>query len=292
MSLINNLVQLILVFMVFLIFYLMVCLTIILILANFPRDKVDEIPDWGIVKDERIPIINGKFLECWVVNPEEKIEDHPAVILLHGWGRNRGRMVSRARLYADRGFTTILFSARDHGESSKERFGMSIVKFSEDLDACINWFGEPVIISGHSIGGGATLLVGSRNSLVKAVIAEATPTSFPHDLKHVYRPALRGLTGFFIPGITLIVLGVFRRSHNNDYSPIEVANRITVPTLLIIGKKDDIFPYKSAKLLQSNIPNCQLWLPDEGTHSNLETLPDYGNKIFTFLHENGLLREK
>ncbi|MHA2112847.1 MAG: alpha/beta hydrolase [Candidatus Hodarchaeales archaeon] len=208
MSLISNFLQILLVTTFFLILYLTACLVIILILAKFPRDNVDEIPDWGKMIEEQIPTINGKHLEGWVVSPEIKKDNRPAIILLHGWGRSRGRMVSRARMYADLGFITILFSARDHGKSSKERFGMSIIKFSEDLDACIDWWGKPVIICGHSIGGGASLLVGSRNPLVKAIIAEASPTSFPHDLKHVYRPALRGLTGFFIPGITLIVLGV------------------------------------------------------------------------------------
>jgi pimeloyl-ACP methyl ester carboxylesterase len=166
---------------------------------------------------------------------------------------------------------------------------MSIIKFSEDLDACINWWGKSVIICGHSIGGGATLLVGSRNPLVRAIIAEAPPISFPHDFKFVYRPGLRGLTGLFIPGITLVVLGIFRRFHTNDYSPIEAASRITIPTLIIMGKKDDIFPYEFAELLKIKNPNFQLWLPDDGTHYNLEDLPGYKNKISTFLQNNGLL---
>ena len=289
MSLIGNFVQLMLIASGLLILYLFICIVIVLVLAKLPRDNIDQIPDWGIMKEERIPTVNGKHLEGWVVSPEIKKGNLPAIILLHGWGRNRGRMVSRARMYADLGFTTILFSARDHGKSSKERFGMSIVKFSEDLEACIDWWGQPVIICGHSIGGGASLLLGSRNPLVKAIIAEASPTSFPHDLKHVYRPALRRLTGFFIPGITLIVLVVFRRSHNNDYSPIVVANRINAPTYLIIGKQDEIFPYRSAYTLQAKVPNCKLWVPNEGTHSNLENLPDYKDKISSFLQDNGLL---
>ena len=246
MSIINNLVQILVLLSFLLILYLLACLVIILIFAKLPRNNVDEKPDWGVIKEERVPTINGKSLECWVVSPEVKKENHPAIVLIHGWGRNRGRMVSRARIYAQNGFTTILFSVRDHGGSSKERFGMSIIKFSEDLDACINWWGKPVIICGHSIGGGATLLVGSRNPLVRAIIAEAPPISFPHDFKFVYRPGLRGLTGLFIPGITVVVLGIFRRFHNNDYSPIEAANRITIPTLIIMGKKDDIFPYNFA----------------------------------------------
>jgi pimeloyl-ACP methyl ester carboxylesterase len=276
MSLISNLVQLTLIAVGLLLLYLFVCIVIILVLAKLPREDIDEIPDWGVIKEERIPTVNGKSLECWVVKPEVEVKHGPAIILLHGWGRNRGRMVSRARIYAGHGFTTILISVRDHGESSRERFGMSIIKFSEDLDACINWWGKSVIICGHSIGGGATLLVGSRNPLVRAIIAEAPPISFPHDFKFVYRPGLRGLTGLFIPGITLVVLGIFRRFHTNDYSPIEAASRITIPTLIIMGKKDDIFPYEFAELLK--IKNY-----------NLEDLPGYKNKISTFLQNNGLL---
>ena len=131
---------------------------------------------------------------------------------------------------------------------------------------------------------------GSRPSGGLCSAQRFRPSSFPRDLKHVYQPALRGLTGFFIPGITLIVLAVFRRAHNNDYSPIEVANRIKVPTFLIIGNNDEIFPYKSAYELQSEIPNCKLWVPEDGTHSNLEDLPDYKENISTFLADNGLLK--
>ena len=289
MSIISNLIQIFVILLFLLIIYLLACLVIILIFAKLPRNNVYEKPDWGLIKEERVPTINGKSLECWVVSPEVIKKKYPAIVLIHGWGRNRGRMVSRARIYAQKGFTTILFSARDHGESSKERFGMSIIKFSEDLDAVVNWWGKPVIICGHSIAGGATLLVGSRNPLVKAIIAESPPISFPHDFRHVYRPALRRLTSVFIPGITLVVLTIFRRFHNNDYSPIEVANRITVPTLIIIGKKDAIFPYRSAELLKSKVPNCQLWFPEDGTHYNLEDLPDYGSRTFTFLQDNGVL---
>jgi pimeloyl-ACP methyl ester carboxylesterase len=289
MTLISNLIQILLVFLLLLLVYLFVCLAIVIILAKVPRNNIDEKPDWGSIKDERITTINGKNLDCWVVSPEGETENRPAIILLHGWGRNRGRMVSRARIYANHGFTTILLSVRDHGASSKERLGMSIIKFSEDLEACVNWWGKPVILCGHSIGGGATLLVGSRNPLVKAIIAEAPPISFPHDFKYVYRPGLRGLTGFFIPGITIVVLGIFRRFHNNDYSPIEVAKRISVPTLIIFGKKDEIFPYRFAELLKSNLPNGELWLPDQGDHYNIEDLPDYGSKTFAFLKKNGLV---
>ncbi|MFX1515717.1 MAG: alpha/beta hydrolase [Promethearchaeota archaeon] len=264
-------------------FYLGLTYGIMLLLANFPRRPVDDVPDWGKTKDIRIPTVNGKKLECWVVTPEENSsKTNLAVILVHGWGRNRGRMVSRARIYGKHGFTTILVSVRDHGKSDKEIAGMSILKFSQDLDSCVKWWGKPVIVTGHSIGAGASILVAAKNSLVKGVIAEAPPYAFLHSLKYVYRPILKWTTPFFIPGIKLITSIRFRNHAKHEFSPFDAASRITVPTLLIHGKEDDILPYEHTYQLHSNIANSQVWTPDRITHYNIEEHPDYPNRIIRF----------
>ncbi|MHA1941659.1 MAG: alpha/beta hydrolase [Candidatus Hodarchaeales archaeon] len=276
--------------------YLVLSFVIIFILAKLPRDPVPDIPDWGILENHRIPTVHNKKLECWVVYPSMRSSHYPSstdspksIILLHGWGRNRGRMVSRAKIYGKKGFITILFSARDHGESDKEITGMSIVRFSQDLEACINWWGKPVLICGHSIGGGASILIGARNPLVKGIIAESSPHRFPFSLKYVYRPALRGLTPLLIPGITLITLFVFRRFLRKDYSPIDNASRITKPTFIIHGKQDSIFPFKYSIELKNKIKNSQIWTPEEGNHFNLETLPEYKTRIEKFLTDYSLI---
>jgi pimeloyl-ACP methyl ester carboxylesterase len=278
------------------IFYLSLCFLIVFILAKLPRDPVADIPDWGVLENHRIPTVHNKFLECWVVYPSKEFllnpslkSSTPSIIFLHGWGRDRGRMVSRAKIYGEKGFITILFSARDHGNSDKELSGMSIVRFSQDLDACIKWWGKPVMICGHSIGGGASLLIGARNPLVRGIIAEASPHRFPFSLKYVYRPALRGLTPFFIPGITIITLFVFKRFLRGDYSPIDTASKITQPTLIIHGKKDSIFPFEYSIELKNEIKMSSIWTPEEGNHSNLETLPDYKIQIEKFLTEYKLV---
>lgn len=278
------------------ILYLVICFLIIFVLAKLPRDPVSDIPDWGVLENHKIPTVHNKFLECWVVYPSEKLELNPSsknsnhsIILLHGWGRNRGRMVSRAKIYAEKGFTTILFSARDHGNSDKELSGMSIVRFSQDLEACLEWWGKPVVICGHSIGGGASLLIGARNPLVRGIIAEASPHRFPFSLKYVYRPALRRLTPFFIPGITIITLVVFKRFLRKDYSPIDTASKITKPTFIIHGKNDSIFPFEYSIELKNEIKNSRIWIPEDGDHFNLETLPDYRTQIESFLTDFNLI---
>jgi pimeloyl-ACP methyl ester carboxylesterase len=267
--------------------YFILTYSITLLLANLPRRPVNDVPDWGITEDRKIPTVKGKKLECWVVYPQEKTKrNNLAVILVHGWGRNRGRMVSRARIYGKYGYTTILFSVRDHGNSDKEITGMSILKFSQDLNSCVKWWGKPVIITGHSIGAGASMIVAAQNPLVKGVIAEAPPYAFLHSLKYVYRPILKWTTPFFLPGIKFITFIKFRKYSKQEFSPLDAAARITVPTLLIHGKEDDILPYKHTFQLQEKIPNSELWTPDAIDHYNIEEHPDYPNRIISFIESN------
>ncbi|MFX0126395.1 MAG: alpha/beta hydrolase [Candidatus Hodarchaeota archaeon] len=267
--------------------YLILTYSIALLLANFPRRSVNDYPDWGITEDLRIPTAKGKKIESWIVYPKEKTDKNkPAIILVHGWGRNRGRMVSRARIYGEQGYTTILISVRDHGKSDKEITGMSILKFSQDLDFCVNWWGKPVIITGHSIGAGASLIVAGRNSLVKGVIAEAPPYAFLQHLKYVYKPILKWSTPLFLPGIKLIAFIKFRNHSKEEYSPLDAAPRITVPTLLIHGKDDDILPHEYTYHLQKEISHSQIWIPDGVDHYNIEEHPDYANQVIRFIETN------
>ena len=77
-------------------------------------------PDWGRVTDTRIPTEEGGELEVWRVDPDGP--SRGVAVLAHGWSRNRDRMVHRARLFADMGFTTVMHSARDHGNSTRHGF--------------------------------------------------------------------------------------------------------------------------------------------------------------------------
>ena len=263
-----------------------------LVLAKFPRDPISDSPDWGTIEEHRIPTVNNKLLECWVVRPNKNLaiknglsSKIPAIVLLHGWGRNRGRMVARAKIYGEQGYTTILLSARDHGGSDKELLGMSIIRFTQDLKACIKWWNQPVVLCGHSIGGGAALLAGAQNPQVKAIIAESPPYAFPFSLKYVYKPALKMFTPILIPGVRFTTLRVFKRFRKGEYSPIDIAPKIDAPTLIIHGKHDAIFPYKYSYELNSRIKNSTLWVPEDGTHFNHEHLPEYRKKVLDCLSQ-------
>jgi hypothetical protein len=142
------------------IIYLLLTLYFTYLVHQLPRKPVRDIPDWGKLIDTRIPAIDGGSLELWRVEAEGR--SRGIVVLAHGWSRNRDRMVSRARIFGKMGFTTVMHSARDHGNSSPYRF-MNAPRFAEDIEAVLNWVNEPVLLYGHSAGAAAAVIVANRN---------------------------------------------------------------------------------------------------------------------------------
>ncbi|MBU1712968.1 MAG: alpha/beta hydrolase, partial [Proteobacteria bacterium] len=118
--------------------YIILVFISVYVVHQFPRNPVSDRPDWGSVIDEIIPAQNGGFLEVWRIEPESR--SRGIVLFAHGWGRNRGRMVGRARIFGEWGFTTVIHSARDHGGSSRCKF-MNAVRFAEDIESVMDWIG-------------------------------------------------------------------------------------------------------------------------------------------------------
>ena len=76
--------------------YLLITLIFTYSVQQFPRNPVSDPPDWGRVIDTKIPAIDGGLLEVWRIEPQGA--SRGLIVFAHGWGRNRDRMVSRARI--------------------------------------------------------------------------------------------------------------------------------------------------------------------------------------------------
>jgi hypothetical protein len=54
---------------------------------------------------------------------------------------------------------------------------------------------------------------------------------------------------------------------------------------LIHGKEDKVFPHKYTPLLKEAIgPHCNIWIPDNTDHHNIEDHPQYEGKVIEFLN--------
>ena len=179
--------------------YLIITLFLSYLVQHIPRNPVEDRPDWGKSIDEKIPAIDGGFLEVWRVEPD--VPSCGIIVFAHGWGRNRDRMEQRARMFGQWGFTTVIHSARDHGNSSSSRL-VSASTFAEDIETVLKWIGEPVVLYGHSAGAAGAIIAAERNqSLIQSLFLEASYADTKEGLRSLYKWANRFFGIVFAPMI-------------------------------------------------------------------------------------------
>jgi len=262
--------------------YVILSLVATHLVQNYPRNPLNDSPDWGTTTDVNIRAVDGGFLEVWRIEP-----DTPScgiVVLAHGWGRNRGRMVNRARMFGQMGFTTVLHSARDHGGSSPKKY-MNAMKFCQDIEAVLNWVAQPVILYGHSAGAGGAILSAARNpDSIRLLFLEGCYAYTEESLISLYKWVNPLFGKWFGPAI-IFWINLFYCNGLDKISPARLAGQIKGPVMLIHGKKDKRFPVEFAYRLQSCfLPGqAELFVAGEAGHSDSSLSPDYPKAIQTFL---------
>lgn len=233
--------------------------------------------------DTRIPAVDGGSLEVWRVEPEGG--SCGIVVFAHGWGRNRDRMVYRARLFADLGFTTVMHSARDHGGSTKLRL-VNAVKFAEDIEAVLKWIGEPVSLYGHSAGAAGAIIAAHRNpEKVKRLFLEASYAYTKEGLLSLYKWA-NWFFGTVIGPMIVFWWNLFYPGAMDQYSPANLAPDIRMPVMIIHGEKDQRFPVAFAHTLKHRFPanKVDMYIAAGVDHSDASHTPGYLEAIRSFLN--------
>ena len=262
--------------------YLLITLLCTYFVQQLPRKPVCDFPDWGRVLDTKIAAIDGGFLEVWRIEPQDASKG--LVVFAHGWGRNRDRMVSRARIFARWGFTTIIHSARDHGGSSRRRF-MNAVKFAEDIEAVMNWLDQPVILYGHSAGSAGAIIAASRNpGKIRVLFLEASYAYTKEALLSLYR-WVNPFFGVCFGPMILFWMNLFYRNQLDSVSPARLAPAIKVPVMLIHGEKDRRFPLAFARKLKRSFTTerVALYIAEGAGHSDSSLTPGYAKMVRSFL---------
>ncbi|MCK4826769.1 alpha/beta hydrolase, partial [bacterium] len=254
--------------------YILLVLYFLYLVHRIPRKPVKEVPDWGRVIDTRIPSIDGGSLEVWRVEPEGR--SRGIVLFAHGWSRNRDRMVSRARVFGQLGFTTVIHSARDHGNSTPYRF-MNAFRFAEDTEAVLKWINEPVLLYGHSLGAAGAIIVANRNpDKISLLFLEGCYARTKEALRKLYRNYNRFFGIFFAP-MVVFFMDIFYRFRLDEVSPVRLASDIDIPVLIIHGELDQSFPLHHAWRLRDSFPagRAELFVGIEADHSSSSLTPEY-----------------
>jgi pimeloyl-ACP methyl ester carboxylesterase len=243
--------------------YLLLSLIFTYLVQQLPRKPITDPPDWGRIIDTKIPAIDGGMLEVWRIEPQGP--SRGLVVLAHGWSRNRDRMVSRARIFAKWGFTTVLHSARDH--------------------VVVKWLDRPVILYGHSIGSAAAIIAASRNpGRIQFLFLEASYAYTREALLSLYR-WVNPFFGICFGPMILFWLNLFYGNKLDTVSPARLAVDIKIPVMLIHGEKDRRFPLAFAiKLKRSFAPDqVEFYMAEGAGHSHSSRTPGYEAAIKSFL---------
>jgi pimeloyl-ACP methyl ester carboxylesterase len=210
------------------------------------------------------------------------------IVFAHGWGRNRDRMVARARIFARWGFTTVMHSARDHGGSSSRRC-MNALKMAEDIEAVLAWIDEPVALYGHSAGAAAAIIAAGRNpQKIRLLFLEACYAHTKVALRSLYRWVNPFFGTLFGPMIVLW-MDLFYKKQLDTLSPVRIAPGLCMPVMLIHGEKDRRFPLAFARELYDSFAprQAEFYIAGGVGHSDSSQTAGYSNAVEAFLHRNG-----
>lgn len=262
--------------------YLFFTLFVTYLVHQIPRKPIDDLPDWGRITDTWVPTINGGQLETWYIEPDGTSKG--VVVLAHGWSRNRGRMVKRAKIFGKWGYTTVIHSARDHGLSSPKQF-MNASRMAEDIEAVIEWVGKPVILYGHSAGAaGAAIFASRKPEMVELLFLEGCYADTHEMLKRLLR-RLGPVFYYCFSPMVLIWMNLFYGGRLDSVSPARLATHLKMPVMLIHGENDDHFPLDFALKLKSKLPHASsdIYIAPGASHSDSSLTPGYPEAIHQFL---------
>ncbi len=262
--------------------YLLLTLVLTYVVHQVPRRPVTDVPDWGEMIDAHVTTRGGATVEVWRVVPEGQVRG--TVVLVHGWSRNRDRMVARARHFAKLGMITVMFSARDHGQSSRFRM-MNAAEFAEDTLAVIRWLGHPVILYGHSAGAGGAIIAAARQpDAVSLLFLEGCYADSREGLLNLYRWFNPFFGRFFGPMI-LNWMNLIYCFKMRSLSPERLAPHLKMPVMVIHGAEDRRFPVAFAHRLYHSFREgkARLFVAPGAGHSEASRHPDYPAAVADFL---------
>lgn len=164
---------------------------------------------------------------------------------------------------------------------------------------------ERALVVGHSDTGGVAALMGVRHPdrldglvLADSVGARPGATWWTLALGRL-RDGTFEEARLNLPLGPQALAGLFRHPRNWLYhafrlapedEPLEVAPRITAPTLLAWGRRDHTFPPDCAERLCAAIPDCRIAWSEKGSHDWLITRPrEFADAVAGFAREQGLL---
>lgn len=226
---------------------------------------------------------HGKRLHGWWIPVGHRA---PAVVVIHGWGANASLMLPLAHPLHAAGFHALFVDARGHGRSEQDDYA-SMPRFSEDLDAAVDWvLAQPQVeragVVGHSIGAAASILAAARDEecRISAVVA-VSGFADVWDVMMESSPigTMPGAAAWAVRRTMEYVIG----ASLDTIAPVNHIGGIDVPIMIVHGEADEVVGVHHAYRLAEAARQATVGIIAGGTHSDLEVFQARLRPILAFL---------
>lgn len=206
------------------------------------------------------------------------------IIIAPGWFMTKDSKIFR-KMSEDlfKSFDIITMDFRGSGKSGGVY--TFTAKEEKDLNCIINYAKnkyQKIFLLGFSLGGALSVIVGSKNKNICGIIAVSAPTEFYKIENKMYSPDAWIPTLFqkFEPLRWLTIRAGNPFLHKEK--PIELVNKITVPTLFIAGEKDPtVCPWHTQKLFENATCKKDFILFENARHAE-DLYTDYQKKFIKY----------
>ncbi|MGW2096953.1 CocE/NonD family hydrolase [Streptomyces olivaceoviridis] len=235
----------------------------------------------AVHRSDQVMAVDGVRLDTSYFTPAGAGR-HPAVLLAHGFGGSKDDMRRQAEDLARDGYAVLTWSARGFGGSTG-KIGLNDPKGEvADVSRLIDWLarqpqvrldkpGDPRVgVAGGSYGGAISLLAAGYDHRVDAIAPAITywnlaDALFPNDVfKKLWAGVFVNTGGGcakFEPALCRMYERVAEsgtpdpaaRKLLEERSPSAVGDRVKVPTLLVQGQTDSLFPLGQADAAEKAI---------------------------------------
>ncbi len=222
---------------------------------------------------------------------ENEDTSQKAVILVHGFRKEKTDMGDYTKFYYDRGYNILMPDSRGHGESEGEYYGygwhdrLDLIGW---IDQLITDYGvEEIVLHGNSAGAAAVLMTSGEElpNEVKAIIADSGYTTMKEELKHQLKH-LYGLPSFPLLDITSLITKVRAGYFFGEVSAIEQVKNNNLPIYIIHGDADDLVPtWMGEEIYEAAGGEKEFWLVPDAGHIKayeIETI-EFEKRIDEFL---------
>ncbi len=217
-------------------------------------------------------------------------DSEKVVVIAHGWGGNRARLVDLAELLQRSGYNVLTFDFR--AGTGENTFG---VREAKDLAAAIDWVmtthhveAQDITILGASMGAVAAVDYVSTHPVGKLVLVSPVV-----DVNQVKYAALRNAHLIFPELYATVATAVERVFYGiKPINPVQIFDKVTIPTFVIHAEDDDLSLVKTVYRLQDQVEgrkqtNVQFEYVPAGGHNFLDLDKAngyvYGKEILAFI---------